>query len=984
MSGGKSKLAGLNKCIALLLLLAILLANSTPFSLAQEEEEAFVSDLMAGMSVAEKVGQLFIVAFPGNKLSSDAEITHLIQEYRIGGVLLLASNDNFTNSTDTPRQVLALTNGLQSLALNPPNVLPAPTITSTELLTSAWNPLPLFVAIDYEGDGHPYTPLRSGMTAVPNNMALGATWDENNALAVGRIVGQELEAVGVNMLLGPSLDVLERPRPSLAGDLGTRTFGGDPYWVGKMGRAYVRGVHEGSDRRVAVVAKHFPGLGGSDRRPDEEVATVQKSLEQLRQIELAPFFAVTQQPATTDTLPVSDALMTSHIRYRGFQGNIRQLTRPISFDAQNLPAILALPEFQPWRQAGGVLVANSLGQPAVKKFYDPTLQSFNAKRVAQEAFLAGNDLLILSEFGLTDEWPEQLENVKATIQFFQEKYVSDPDFRARVDDAVRRIIRLKHRLYGEFTLAAVRKPLEGLADRLGQGEGEMAQVAKSAITLIYPGAEELADRLPGPPLGDENILFFTDDRQAQDCPICPPFYYIKPLELQNLVLQLYGPEGSGQVDPERIHSFTFSQLKTALDPANADRPETAQIEEFTRQADWIIFAMLDINVADHPQSDAVRVFLKSRSDSLRGKKIVVVAYNAPYYLDTTEISKLTAYYGAYSKTPAALEASVRTLFQEFNPSGSPPVSVESINYDLIRRMEPDPNQVIPIEVVSETAITDTVQPTPGLTPMEPASPVTLDIQVGDTLRLRTGVILDRNGHPVPDGTPAVFRLLYPAEALELPRKNADTVNGVAETEITLERTGQMEVTVSSAPAERSVIMIVTVQEEEGATIATVIPPPTATATPAATPTTTPTSEPSPTPTQTLMPTPTASAEEPPTSRRLDGWDLLLSSVSIIMAGTVLYLRLGGDWRSQAERMRFFLWSLSWGLVGYISYGLNWFSLRRLPWIGAALFQRLPQWLELVLVCLLFASLPLLFRWGWGYVRSPKIERLEEENQTETE
>jgi len=52
-------------------------------------------------------------------------------------------------------------------------------------------------------------------------------------------------------------------------------------------------VHIGSEGKVAVVAKHFPGHVGSDRRADEEVATVHKSLQELRKIELAPFFAVT-------------------------------------------------------------------------------------------------------------------------------------------------------------------------------------------------------------------------------------------------------------------------------------------------------------------------------------------------------------------------------------------------------------------------------------------------------------------------------------------------------------------------------------------------------------------------------------------------------------------------------------------------------------------------------------------------------------------
>jgi beta-N-acetylhexosaminidase len=60
-----------------------------------------------------------------------------------------------------------------------------------------------------------------------------------------------------------------------------------------MGQAFISGIHQGSNNKMVVAAKHFPGFGGSDRLPEEEVATVRSSLEQLKQIDLAPFFAVT-------------------------------------------------------------------------------------------------------------------------------------------------------------------------------------------------------------------------------------------------------------------------------------------------------------------------------------------------------------------------------------------------------------------------------------------------------------------------------------------------------------------------------------------------------------------------------------------------------------------------------------------------------------------------------------------------------------------
>jgi beta-N-acetylhexosaminidase len=305
----------------------------------------------------------------------------------------------------------------------------------------------LLIATNHEGDKAPYNQIRSQLTKVPNNMAIGATWQPQYAETVGEIVGQELSIIGINMLLGPSLDVLEEPAPYSPNDLGTRSFGGDPYWVGEMGQAYTRGVHNGSQNRMAVVAKHFPGIGSSDRPIDQEVPTVRKSQEQLKQIELAPFFAVTG--GTDDSSARADALLATHIRYQGFQGNIRATTNPISFDPQALTTLMQLPQLASWRQEGGVIVSDALGVRAVERFYDDT-QGFPHRRVAKDALLAGNDLLILAEFALGDApYEQQLANIKNTILWFREKYETDQSFQQRVDEAVLRILQLKLRLYGE-------------------------------------------------------------------------------------------------------------------------------------------------------------------------------------------------------------------------------------------------------------------------------------------------------------------------------------------------------------------------------------------------------------------------------------------------------------------------------------------------------------------------------------------------------
>ncbi len=968
-----------NACLQLVLATLIscllLLTPILPRARAQQEDppplDPAIEQLLAQMTPEEKVGQLFLVTFVGGDVSPASDVARLIQVYRVGGVALSPGNGNFVNDNEAPRQVATLANNLQTLAFTSPI-----TTTLTPTVT-AYTPIPLFIALNQEGDGYPYTHLRTGLTPLPNEMAIGATWNPIYAQQVGQIVGQELTVMGINMLLGPSLDVLDRPRPTLRGTLGARTFGGDPYWVGRLGQAYIQGVHDGGSGHLLTVAKHFPGLGGTDRNPYEELPTIQKSLETLRSIELAPFFAATSLNPE-NPLTATDALMTSHVRYRGFQGNIRQLTRPISCDAQNLPAILSLPEFAPWREAGGLLVSDALGVPAIRKFYDPTLQTFPAKRIAQECFLAGNDLLYLSQFDLTDDWASQLANIEATILFFRDKYYSDPAFQTRVDQSVTRILQHKRAIYGDFTLEGTQVSLAEVSEMVGKRGSVISQVAQEAATLIYPGLDELSDRLPGPPLSDDQILIITDDRQDQDCVDCPPFYFIRPTVLESLILQLYGPDATGQISPDQVTSLTFSQLRQVLSVEASETGETVEtvnlVEELIGTADWLIFAMLDVNPVDYPQSDVLKAFLRERSDSLQGKKLVVLAFNAPYYLDTTEVSKLTAYYGLYSKSPSFLDAAVRLLFQEFQPRGSSPVDVDAIGYQIIEVTRPDPNQVINIEVVAnDTSAPSTATPVPTFTPqVSPEGtpiPIQLNLRVGDVLTLRTGKIVDRNGRAVPDGTPVEFRLLDIVLSLEAPRLMATTVDGVAKTNFKLDRSGTWEITATSDTAQRSVRLILTIPEEGPMEVEIDRPTPTATPTTTPTPTSTATATATHTPTATpIPPTPTPSATPTPVptpqpeesqGKTVDAMGLFLSLVTLSLMGGVLYVLPAGRPVAPEERLRRPLTTMVSGLIGYVLLGLGLLPVEQAPLVAGAVHSWLPYEVVPAVVSLLFAAVGLL-------------------------
>ncbi len=380
--------------------------------------------LLNKMTPEEKVGQLFLVAFSGSSADEKTQIYDLITRYHIGGVVLRAENDNFVAAPDTVTAAYQLVAQLQdaerqasisqaSSTPQPgtPTPLPAPTAVPA-------NYIPLFAGISQDGDGYPNDQILSGLTPLPNLMALGATWDASLAEKVGAVAGQELSSIGFNLYFGPSLDVLESPEATLLNGLDANVFGGDPYWVGVMGSAYINGLHTGSNGRMLVIADNFPGRGSADRPAGEEPATVRKSLEQLKQIELAPFFAVTGNAQTP--AGAVDGMLVSHIRYQGFQGNIRSTTRPVSFDPQALSQILSLPAFASWRTTGGLMVSDDLGSQTVRLFYDPGGQSFQSRLVALDAFLAGNDMLNMGNI-ISSDAKDSYSSVIEAVEFLYPK-----------------------------------------------------------------------------------------------------------------------------------------------------------------------------------------------------------------------------------------------------------------------------------------------------------------------------------------------------------------------------------------------------------------------------------------------------------------------------------------------------------------------------------------------------------------------------------
>ena len=873
----------------LFLIVALLFTLISPISIVQAvstrpaltaAEKA--SELLQKLSPEERVGQLFMVSFTGMDVGTTSQLYDLVVNRHIGGVVLKQENDNFSGLDDLLGGTQTLIKNLQS------DAWPTSEGSTTDSSSNATY-IPLFIAATQEGTSLTDDQILKGMTPLPDEMAIAATWNTANAEETGKILGKELRAIGFNLFLGPSLDVLDSVRTVDSEDLGVRTFGGDPYWVAEMGKAYIRGVHEGSENQVVVIAKNFPGRGSADRSAEDEVATVRKSLEQLKQIELAPFFAVTGN--TSDPLERADGLLVSHIRYQGFQGNIRATTRPVSLDSTALEQILALPQFTDWRNSGGIMVSDDLGAPSIRKFFDPTGTAFDARQVAKNAFLAGNDLLYLGNLISTGD-SDNYTTITRIIDQFLQKYLEDPAFSSKVDDAVLRLLTLKFQTYADFNPVVV-SPGQDSLSVVGTDQKITFQIASDGVTLISPDSSEIDSVLPDAPQITDRIVFISDSYSEKQCSTCANEEVFSPQGLRDAVIRLYGPTASEQVQGYRLSSYSFDDLKNLLDQTG----DVIQLQDDLASADWIVLSFLGENQTAIGQK-VLRQFLSEKVDLIKNKRIIGFAFNAPYYLDATDISKLTAYYCVYSKSSPFIDVAARVLFRELIPPGSLPVSVAGVGYDLITATTPDPTQIIQLIVdLPDQTVSGSATSTASLEP----TAVTV-YNVGDTLPIRTGVIVDHNGHPVPNGTVVRFMIDTGSGSGSVETVETVTENGIARTTYRIPSTGSLELSVQAEPALISQTLRLDITESGG--VLTAIEP-------------------------TIFPTEISSATagspaptEGETSKRNshpDGLptpgDWLLSTILILGISVALYWL--GSIRANIK------WGLRWGglacLGGYLAY-----------------------------------------------------------------
>lgn len=352
--------------------------TSTPRNLPNR-----VDELLARMSLEEKVGQLFMVFFQGPALSS--ELREMIERYHIGGIVLFSISGN----VESPRQVAELINDAQSSAV------------------ASGAGIPLFVSVDQEGGS--VVRLRDGFTVLPSQMAVGATGSSTLAAQMARVMAAELRALGFNMNLAPVLDVNNNANNPV---IGVRSFSSDPQAVRELGRVMLQAYAESG---ILPVVKHFPGHGDTAVDSHFGLPLVPHERSRLDAVEFLPFRAAIDAGAP--------AIMTAHVLFPAIDPDPN---RPATLSPAVLTDLLR-GEFG----FEGLIITDSLGMGALKNLVGTV-------EAAHLAFRAGADVLAFgADIGAT------VAEQKAAYARLLEQVQSGEISTQRLDASVRRILETK-------------------------------------------------------------------------------------------------------------------------------------------------------------------------------------------------------------------------------------------------------------------------------------------------------------------------------------------------------------------------------------------------------------------------------------------------------------------------------------------------------------------------------------------------------------
>ncbi len=249
-------------------------AQQLPYKNSTLPIEKRVSDLLGRMTVEEKVGQLSkllgweMYSKNGKQVTISNKLRKAVKEQHIGLLWATLRADPWTQKT--------LLNGLSPVeAARATNAIQRYMVDSTRL------GIPLLLS-----EEAPHGHMAIGATVFPTAIGQASTWNPRLIQDMASTIAMETYAVGGKNGYGPVLDLARDPRWSRTEE----TYGEDPYLIGQMGTAMIRGFQGeklGERDKIIGTLKHFVAYAAPDGGHNGE--SVSFGERSLRQYFLPPF-----------------------------------------------------------------------------------------------------------------------------------------------------------------------------------------------------------------------------------------------------------------------------------------------------------------------------------------------------------------------------------------------------------------------------------------------------------------------------------------------------------------------------------------------------------------------------------------------------------------------------------------------------------------------------------------------------------------------
>src|SRR5262249_52634835 len=436
----------------------------------EHDGDRWAQKTLKKLSLEEKIGQMFMIRLLGQFMDLESpdylRLRDQIDRYHLGGVLLTVPSEGPFLYKTGPYEAAMLINQLQRRAK-----------------------VPLIVGADFERG---LSMRLTGVTVFPHAMAYGAAGRPQFAEQFGRIVAEESRAIGVEWNFFPVADVNSNPDNPI---INTRAFGEDPAQVSDLVGAYIRAARQ---QGMLTTAKHFPGHGDTGTGSHLGLAAVNRTREQIEQIDLAPF----RGAISADV----DSVMVAHVTAPALEPDSGKV-------ATTSPAIVGQ-LLKNELHFKGLVVTDAMDMGALTRLYP--LGSAAAGHAAVDAVKAGNDMLLL---------PSDLEGAYNGL-LNAVRLGTIPE--SRIDQSVLKILRAKAsvglnkaRLVDVNAISSIVARPENL---------EAAQrLANAAITLVRDNGRVLPlvkiprTSVPAPAYGEivsqENTVLcviLTDDVRRED------------------------------------------------------------------------------------------------------------------------------------------------------------------------------------------------------------------------------------------------------------------------------------------------------------------------------------------------------------------------------------------------------------------------------------------------------------------------------------